>query len=228
MPAPIPRTASEHPCTPALTAISAMLAGLLCCLPMQAWAGRSLSVPISTATPVDDSHHIPLFVMKWDEGAQPDPLNLRWGRSQVPVRGAGMASIPAAFHFALEHLAPAVRPTGTLSLYATFPGPIRAEGSESGAALAIGFLAILKGDPLLQDVAVTGTLTQTGEIGPVTHIAEKAKAAAQAGYRILLVPRGQFYAPRVNLVRSGAESKLLVYEVSTIEEAYEMMTGKKL
>ena len=201
---------------------------MLICLPQQASAGRSLSVPISTAAISDQIQRIPLFVMKWDESAEPDPLTLRWGRSQVPVRGAGMACIPVAFQFALSRVGPQIRPTGTLSLYVTVSGPMRAEGFEAGVALAIGFLAILKGDRLLQDVAVSGTLLPDGQIGPVTHVAEKARAAAHAGYRLLLVPRGQFYAPRANLVRSSPESKLLVYEVGTIEEAYEFMTGKKL
>ncbi|MFO0730586.1 MAG: S16 family serine protease [Nitrospiraceae bacterium] len=133
--------------------------------------------------------------MKWDEGFLPaDPLSLRWGQSQVPVRGAGMAAIPEAFRFALDRLAPTIRPTGILSLYANFTGPSRGEESDASVALAVGFLAILKGDRLLQDVTVTGTLTPSGEIGPVTQVAEKAKAAARAGYTLLLVPRGQFYA----------------------------------
>jgi PDZ domain-containing protein len=53
-------------------------------------------------------------------------------------------------------------------------------------------------------------------------------AAAQAGYRILLVPRGQFYAPRVNRVAFDLKSNVWVREVDTIEEAYAIMTGKKL
>ena len=52
--------------------------------------------------------------------------------------------------------------------------------------------------------------------------------AARAGYHVLLVPRGQFYAPRVNRVSLNLESNVLVREVGTIEEAYEIMTGKKL
>ena len=91
-----------------------------------------------------------------------------------------MSSIQRAFRFAVERLAPSVRPTGTLSLYATFSGPLNAEGATAEAALAIGFLALLKG------------------------------------------------APRVNRVSLNLESNVLVREVGTIEEAYEIMTGKKL
>ncbi len=210
-----------------------MTAGLLACLsqwlPSPASAGRSLTVPISSAAQAtEESPGFPTFIIKWDEGAQPDPLALRWGRSQVPVRGAGIACIPDAFQLALTRLGPSIRPTGILSLYASATGPLKTEGPEAGAALAIGFLAILKGDRLAQDIAITGSIDSSGAIGQVSHVAEKAKAAARAGYRVLLVPRGQFYAPRINLVALNAESKLLVYEVGTIDEAYEIMTGKKL
>lgn len=139
-----------------------------------------------------------------------------------------MGSIQRAFNFAMERLTPSIQPTGVLSLYATFVGPFSAEGSTAEAALAIGFLALLKGDPLIKEITITGTLKSDGTIGHVTQIAEKTSAAARAGYRMLLVPRGQFYAPRINRVALNLESKVLVREVDTIEEAYEIMTGKKL
>lgn len=204
------------------------LAGILWLLPSTAIAGRTLTVPVSMATYSEHHPGFSTFVMKWDEGGQPDPLALRWGRSQVPVRGAGMGAIQRAFRFAVERLTPSIHPTGTLSLYATFTGPLNAEGATAEAALTIGFLALLKGDPLIQAITITGTLESDGRIGQVAHVAERTTAAARAGYRVLLVPRGQFYAPRVNLIHMSLESNVLVHEVDTIEEAYEIMTGQKL
>ena len=60
------------------------LVGCLVFLPCQVLAGRTLVVPISVATYTDNQAGFPTFVMKWDEGNQPDPLALKWGRSQVP------------------------------------------------------------------------------------------------------------------------------------------------
>ncbi len=205
-----------------------LLLGLFVLTPSTASAGRTVTIPISVATYADNQVGFPTFVLKWDEGRQPDPLALRWGRSQVPVRGAGMQSIQRAFRYAVERLSPSLHPTGTLSLYATFSGPLSAEGSTAEAALTIGFLALLKGDPLIRDITITGTLEGDGRIGPVTQVAEKTTAAARAGYHVLLVPRGQFYAPRINRVSMSLDSNVLVREVETIEEAYEIMTGKKL
>ncbi|HNI69032.1 MAG TPA: hypothetical protein PKV55_13380, partial [Nitrospira sp.] len=79
-----------------------------------------------------------------------------------------------------------------------------------------------------QDITITGTLEDDGRIGEVSQVAEKTTAAARAGYHVLLVPRGQFYAPRANRVSLTLESQVMVREVDTIEEAYEIMTGRKL
>ena len=214
--------------SPLFITLVASLAGLLGWLPSTAFASRTVTVPISVALTTDQQVGFPTFVMKWDEASQPTSLALRWGRSQVPVRGAGMGSIQRAFNFAVERLAPSICPSGVLSLYATFVGPLSTEGSAAEAALAIGFLALLKGDPLSKEITITGTLDRDGTIGQVTQVAEKTTAAARGGYRILLVPRGQFYAPRINRVALSLESKVLVREVDTIDEAYEIMTGRKL
>lgn len=139
-----------------------------------------------------------------------------------------MRALQHAFQFAVHRLAPSLHPTGTVSLYATFSGPLSMEGSTAEAALAIGFLALLNDDHLKQDITITGTLERDGRIGQVSQIAEKTTAAALAGYHVLLVPRGQFYAPRINRVSLTLESQVLVREVDTIEEAYEIMTGRKL
>lgn len=208
--------------------VALSLLGCLALLPATVHAGRTLVVPISVATYTADQIGFPTFVMKWDEGHQPDPLALRWGRSQVPVRGTGMTSIQRAFQFAVARVESTIRPTGTLSLYATFTGPLSEGGSTAEAALAIGFIALLKGDQLIRDITITGTLEGDGRIGPVAQVAEKMTAAARAGYHMLLVPRGQFYAPRINRISMTAESNVLVREVDTIEEAYEIMTGKRL
>ena len=149
------------------------LLGYFALLPSTAQASRTLVVPISVATYTDTQVGFPTFVMKWDEGAQPDPLALRWGRSQVPVRGTGMTSIQHAFQFAVTRLDASIRPTGTLSLYATFTGPLSEEGSTAEAALAIGFIALLKGDQLRRDITITGTLEGDGRIGQVDQVAEK-------------------------------------------------------
>lgn len=121
-----------------------------------------------------------------------------------------MSSIQRAFRFAVERLAPSVRPTGTLSLYATFSGPLNAEGATAEAALAIGFLALLKGDHLKQDITITGTLEGDGRIGQVAQVAENdgggegwlPRTAGAA--RAVLCPASQSSQPEPRIECVGA------------------------
>lgn len=194
----------------------------------EASAAHVVHIPISAAVRSDSNSGFNVIEMSWDQQGSPTPLRLQWGSSQVPVRGAGLGPLAGAFAYALDRLGPLHRPTGTLSLSALSAVPTSSEGPSAGAALAVGFLAVLKGERLISGIALTGTLEPTGRIGSVPRMAEKMNAAARSGYRMLLVPRGQLPAPRVNLVRIGMEPTLLIREVGTVEEAYEIMTGKKL
>jgi hypothetical protein len=194
----------------------------------EASAAHVVLIPISAAVQTDDTSGFNIIEMSWDQERSPSPLRLQWGKSQVPVRGAGLEPLVGAFAYAVDRLGPFHRPTGTLSLSTLSMVPTSSEGPSAGAALAVGFLAVLKGERLISGIALTGILEPTGRIGSVTRMEEKIHAAARSGYRILLVPRGQLPAPRVNLVRIGMEPTLILREVGTVEEAFEIMTGTKL
>jgi len=62
----------------------------------------------------------------------------------------------------------------------------------------------------------------------VGKIADKVRAAAREGYRTVLVPQGQLYSSQWNLEKLGLDLNVTVKEVSTIDDAYELMTGRKL
>ncbi len=64
-------------------------------------------------------------------------------------------------------------------------------GPSAGAATAILTIAALEGKRLKPGVAITGTINPDGSIGPVGGILEKAKAVADAGFEVFLVPKGQ-------------------------------------
>ena len=94
--------------------------------------------------------------------------------------------------------------------------------------MAVGFLALLRGDPIIRGIALTGTLESEGRVGPVGGIPDKVRAAAREHYRLVLIPQGQLYDPRWDLSELSMQLNLTIKEVSTIQEAYEMMTGRKL
>lgn len=206
--------------------LTAVLMGTI--VSSDALASRVVHIPISAANRTDNSNEFNTIEMRWDQDEVPDPLLLRWGKSQVPVRASGLSPLAGAFDYALTRLTPGQQPTGTLSLFTMSSASISTEGPSAAAALAIGFLAVLRGDRLIDGIALTGTLESTGRIGQVRNIREKIKSAGREGYGVLLVPRGQMYVPRVKLVGIGVEPNVVVREVGTIDEAYEIMTGKRL
>ena len=61
-------------------------------------------------------------------------------------------------------------------------------GPSAGAALTILTIAALDHEPLRQNVAMTGTITSGGLIGPVAGILPKALAANDAGMTVVVVP----------------------------------------
>ncbi|HEX54890.1 MAG: hypothetical protein DRO94_00925 [Candidatus Altiarchaeales archaeon] len=125
-------------------------------------------------------------------------------------------------------------------------GDARLIGGESaGAATTILTIAALQNKTIKNNVVITGTINPDGTIGRVSGILEKAKAAADSGYRYFLVPRGQSrityyekqitrepigfgleilntrYIPKTIDLKKVAKEEwgLNVVEVSTIDEA---------
>lgn len=90
-------------------------------------------------------------------------------------------------------------------------------------------------------VMATGTVTPSGQVGPVGGILEKAKAAADAGAHTFLIPEGQgTYTPRFQQTRSqlgedpvdvsaycDRELKITCREIGTVEELVAIATGHR-
>ena len=77
-------------------------------------------------------------------------------------------------------------------------------------------------------VAMTGRLGPDGQIGTVGGIAGKVRAAAREGYHTILIPSGQLNDPRWQLGSLALELNVTLTEVSSIEEAYALMTTGSL
>jgi len=65
------------------------------------------------------------------------------------------------------------------------------EGPSAGAAMAIATIFELENRTFNEDVSITGTLDEKGEIGKVSGIVAKAKAIETADMNLLIVPFGQ-------------------------------------
>lgn len=201
------------------------LTGLLA-LSTPALARSVVEVPILAAIDANDRGVFKVMVMDWDRQATPDPMELKWGNSRVKVKGTALGALGSAFRYALER-SPQVRRTGTLSIYGAAYAPVSSDGPSAGAVMAVGFLALLRDEPLIRGIAMTGTLQPDGRIGPVGAIADKVRAAAREGYRTVLIPVGQRDDPQWNLNGLAMELHLVIKEVATVDDAYELMIGRR-
>lgn len=90
-------------------------------------------------------------------------------------------------------------------------------GASAGLAMAL-FMLEVEGGPFVEEglrVAVTGTVAEDGTVGKVGSIEAKARAAADAGMDVLVLPRTQAQRAR-NALDEG--STLVVMGVGTLYE----------
>ncbi len=64
-------------------------------------------------------------------------------------------------------------------------------GPSAGASITAATIAAMEGKKVRQDVAITGTIKEGGDIGQVSAVFDKAVAAEKNGMNLFLVPEGQ-------------------------------------
>lgn len=190
-------------------------------------ADRTVEVPVLAAIRENDRGVFTVLVMSWDRRPAPDPIELRWGNRRITVKGEGLDAIGRALTYALSRSADSL-PTGTITIYGASYAPVASDGPSAGAVMTVGFLAVLRGDHIRRGIAMTGTIEAGGRIGPVGAIPDKIRSAAREGYRTVLIPDGQLYDQRWDLPALASSLGVTVQEVGTIDDAYELMTGRRL
>jgi len=186
-----------------------------------------VEVPMLAAFQANNRGVFEIMLIWWDQKPEPDPIELRWSNAIVKYRQVHMDAMAAAFAYALERT-PGVRHSGTVIVKGFTYRPTSSDGPSAGAVMAVGFIAALKGDRLQRGVALTGTIEPGGRIGPVGAIPDKVRAAAREGCKTILIPSGQLYDPRWNLAGLALELNVTIKEVSTVDDAYEVMTGRRI
>lgn len=105
------------------------------------------------------------------------------------------------------------------------------DGPSAGAATSLLLVTMLQDKRVPATVAMTGTIDEQGGVGAVGGVFEKAKAAADSGVKLFMVPKGE--ARQVARTANGVESVNLieyapqnwgmkVVEVSTLDEALQL------
>ncbi len=186
-----------------------------------------VELPVLAAINANNRGVFEVLLIWWDQKAQPDPVALHWYKAGVILGETHLGAMAVAFRYAVERT-PSVRHSGTVSVRAVAYAPTSSDGPSAGAAMAVGFIALFKGEPVRRGVALTGTIEPGGRIGPVGAIPDKIRAAVREGYRTVLIPQGQLDDPTWSLTRLAMELNVTIKEVGTIDEAYELMTGRRL
>lgn len=65
------------------------------------------------------------------------------------------------------------------------------DGPSAGSAMALLVVGSLMGEKIPSNIGLTGTITNTGEVGPVGGVFEKSKEAAKDGIQLFLIPAGE-------------------------------------
>ncbi len=66
------------------------------------------------------------------------------------------------------------------------------EGDSASIAVATAIISALKGIPVKQHVAMTGSLSVRGEVLPIGGVTAKVEAAIEAGLKTVIVPKANF------------------------------------
>ena len=108
------------------------------------------------------------------------------------------------------------------------------DGPSAGMLTTAAFVALMRGDPVLKDVTMTGTINPDGTTGPVGGIPQKLRGAAAQGKKVFGYPVGCRMAQdlrtgkTVDLEAVGKELGVTVKEVRTLADAYLLLTGVAL
>lgn len=110
------------------------------------------------------------------------------------------------------------------------------EGDSASSTEVYAILSSLSNLPLRQDIAVTGSLNQRGEIQPIGGVNEKiegffdvCKAKGLTGTQGVTIPHQnvQNLMLREDVIEAVKEGKFHIYPVKTIDEGIEILTGVK-
>ncbi len=110
------------------------------------------------------------------------------------------------------------------------------EGDSASSTELYALLSCLSGLPIRQDLAVTGSVNQWGEIQPIGGVNEKiegffrvCKAKGLTGTQGVIIPYQNIKNLMLNkeVVKAVEDGKFHIYAIKTIDEGIELLTGVK-
>jgi len=110
------------------------------------------------------------------------------------------------------------------------------DGDSASSTEIYALLSSLSEVPIKQNIAVTGSVNQKGEVQPIGGVNHKiegfyecCKKAGITGQQGVMIPKSNVkdLMLRKNVVEAVKDGKFQIYAVSTINEGIEILTGKK-
>lgn len=135
--------------------------------------------------------------------------------------------LPASVHSFHTAVAVATRAVGYDPRYLSLRilVPARLNGPSAGGIFAVGIAAALLGDPIRQDICMSGTIEPDAEIQAVGRLMDKMNACRDLRKTTMIVPDA---LDNSHLNFAGAERSIQVIEVHTLADAYSAATGQIL
>jgi len=98
-------------------------------------------------------------------------------------------------------------------------GAVPKDGPSAGVTMATAIASLVRGDPVDDDVGMTGEITLTGQVLPIGGVREKVLAAQRAGLTRVILPREN--GPDLEELPEEARSKLDLVLVDHVEDVFE-------
>lgn len=190
-------------------------------------AERVVELPVLGAIHANDQGVFEILLVTWDGKNDPAPPQLQCVVGGVRFGQTQLGAMAQAFAYAIQRT-PGLPHAGTVTVRGAAYRPVGNDGPSGGAAMAVGFIALFKGDRIRRGVAITGTLEGDGRIGFVGGIPDKIRAAKREGYHTVLIPKGQIHDASWNLNELALHLNIAVQEVDSVDDAYHLMTGNRL
>jgi ATP-dependent Lon protease len=124
-------------------------------------------------------------------------------------------------HSAIERYAPELGFFEKSRVHIHFPeGATPKDGPSAGITIVTALLSLLKDQPVLDNLGMTGELTLTGRVLPIGGLKEKLIAARRSNVKVLIFPKDNYrnYEELPGYLKEGLE----VYFVDHYDEVYEI------
>jgi predicted S18 family serine protease len=100
------------------------------------------------------------------------------------------------------------------------------DGPSASAGIAVAMVAAVRGVRILPKTAITGAIDRNGRISSVGGLPAKLQAAAANGFSTVVIPNGQTRTREWDLRPQAESLAITIIEVSSLKDAYEILTGQ--